>query len=100
MLALTISFNSCTPEDKCANVECFNGQVCLDGNCVGASTNTVITSNITSDVTWTKDNIYELGGRISVESGATLTIEAGTIIKGQAGSGHNATALLIAVVEN
>ena len=55
-----------------------------------------ITTNITADVTWTADKTYVLGGRISVESGATLTIEPGTIIKGEAGTGPNATALLIA----
>lgn len=56
----------------------------------------VISANITSDVTWETGNTYVLGGRISVESGATLTIEPGTVIKGEAGSGPNATALLIA----
>ncbi len=58
--------------------------------------NVVITQNITVDTEWTNDNIYQLGGRIAVETGATLTIQAGTIIKGEAGTGSNATALLIA----
>lgn len=56
----------------------------------------LVESNITSDVTWSGDSIYVLAGRIVVESGATLTIEAGSIVKGQAGSGANATALIIA----
>lgn len=56
----------------------------------------VVTSNITSDATWTADKTYILGGRISVESGATLTIMPGTVIKGEAGTGPNATALLVA----
>jgi len=56
----------------------------------------VVSSNITSDVTWTADKTYVLGGRIAVEDGATLTIEAGTVVKGEAGTGANATALLIA----
>jgi hypothetical protein len=56
----------------------------------------VITNNITENTTWTKDKIYVLGGRITVVNGVTLTIEAGTVIKGQAGTGANATALLIA----
>lgn len=94
--ALVISFTSCTTEDKCAEVVCSNGQICVEGICLGATANTLVSQNISSDVIWTKDNIYELSGRISVESGATLTIEAGTIIKGQAGSGVNATALVIA----
>lgn len=56
----------------------------------------VITENIARDITWTKDKVWILGSRITVLSGATLTIEPGTIIKGQAGTGSNATALLIA----
>lgn len=56
----------------------------------------LVTNNITSNTTWTADKVYVLGGRIAVESGATLTIEAGTIVKGQAGTGANATALLVA----
>lgn len=54
-----------------------------------------INSNIDKDVTWETGNTYELGGRITVLPGVTLTIEPGVIIKGQAGSGPNATALLI-----
>lgn len=56
----------------------------------------VVTNNITENTTWTKDKVYVLGGRITVVNGVTLTIEAGTVIKGQAGTGANATALLIA----
>ena len=56
----------------------------------------VVDQNITTNTTWTKDNVYELAGRIAVEAGAELTIEAGTVIKGRTGSGSNATALIIA----
>ena len=55
----------------------------------------VISSNITSNTTWYSDTIYQLGSRVSVTSGVTLIIEAGTVIKGEAGSGSNATALVI-----
>ncbi|MDD4144352.1 MAG: hypothetical protein PHN68_06935 [Prolixibacteraceae bacterium] len=55
-----------------------------------------VTSNIAEDVTWTSDKVYILGGRITVINGVTLTIEPGTIIKGEAGTGANASALLIA----
>lgn len=58
--------------------------------------NIVVTQNITSDTEWTAGNVYQLGGRITVTSGATLTIQPGTIIKGEAGTGANATALLVA----
>ncbi len=55
-----------------------------------------ITANITSNTTWNKSKVVILTQRIAVEAGATLTIEAGTIIKGEAGSGANAAALVIA----
>tara|TARA_B100000524_G_scaffold230605_1_gene122313 strand:+ start:2307 stop:3527 length:1221 start_codon:yes stop_codon:yes gene_type:complete len=69
-----------------------------DGSCVDAPDETTVTvaSNITTNTTWTADNVYVLASRVAVEAGAELTIEAGTIIKGQAGTGANATALLIA----
>ena len=37
--------------------------------------------NAGDDVTWTKDNVYILDGYVYVEDGATLTIEAGTVVK-------------------
>lgn len=68
-----------------------------DDNNGGANTgNTVVTNNISENTTWTSENVYELAGRITVLDGATLTIEPGTIIKGQAGTDANATALLVA----
>jgi len=54
-----------------------------------------VSEDITADVTWTKDNTYILDGFIFVESGATLTIEAGTVVKALAGSQENASALII-----
>lgn len=56
----------------------------------------VITSNISQNTTWETGNVYTLGGRITVLSGVKLTIEPGVIIKGEAGTGPNATALLVA----
>lgn len=56
----------------------------------------VISGNIVADETWETGNIYTLSTRVTVESGITLTIEPGVIIKGSAGTGANATALLVA----
>lgn len=53
-----------------------------------------INTNITSDTTWTSDNVYHLSGFITVVD-STLTIEAGTVIKAAAGTGTDATALII-----
>jgi hypothetical protein len=56
----------------------------------------LVDANISEDFTWETGNVYVLGGRIVVLDGATLTIEPGVIVKGQAGTGANATALIIA----
>ena len=50
----------------------------------------------TGTVTWSKDTTYILRGFIFVNDGQTLTIEAGTVIKGQPGQGAGASALIIA----
>ncbi|GMQ25767.1 hypothetical protein Aoki45_24490 [Algoriphagus sp. oki45] len=55
-----------------------------------------VTSNITTNTTWETGKTYILGGRISVTSGATLTIEEGVVVKGEVGTGANASALVIA----
>lgn len=55
-----------------------------------------ITGNITTNTTWETGKVYILGSRVSVVSGVTLTIQPGVIVKGQAGTGSNATALIIA----
>jgi hypothetical protein len=52
--------------------------------------------NITSDKTLDASKIWLLKGRVSVESGATLTIPAGTIIKAASGTGADASTLIIA----
>ena len=41
-----------------------------------------VTGSITSNTTWSNDNIYQLNQKVVVQDGATLTIEAGTIVKG------------------
>ena len=51
---------------------------------------------ITADETWSASCIHVLKDRVIVKEGVTLTIEPGTIIKGEAGAGVNASALVIA----
>lgn len=55
-----------------------------------------VESNITTNTTWETGKTYILTTRIAVVSGVTLTIQPGVIVKGEAGTGANATALLIA----
>ena len=44
---------------------------------------------------WTNDNVYYLDGRVYVEPGNTLTIQAGTIIKGRNDADPTLTGVLI-----
>jgi hypothetical protein len=44
--------------------------------------NQIISTNITTNTTWTAGNVYLLQGQIYVKNNATLTIEPGTIIMG------------------
>jgi hypothetical protein len=74
-------FSSCSSDDDPAVVVVVN--------------NEVITGLIEEDMTLTSDRIWELSGRVFVTGGATLTIESGTIIKGQAGTGSNSSGLYI-----
>jgi len=88
MAILTIgSFMSCSSDDDGAVIP-------TDGE--GQGTDTILSGQITEDKTLTNDEIWELEGRVTVTAGNTLTIEAGTIIKAFAGSGANASALIIA----
>lgn len=41
-----------------------------------------VTADITTNTTWYKNNTYIIGQRIKVKNNATLTIEPGTVIKG------------------
>ena len=78
---------SCKEDDECEGVACSANQTCEDGTCVDVSENELVQGFISQDVTWTADKVYELSGRVVVRSGATLSIEAGTLIKGQEGTG-------------
>ena len=55
-----------------------------------------VRGELTGTVNWTNDNIYILETRVTVVDGATLNIEAGTVIKGASGQGAASTALLVA----
>lgn len=83
LLAGSLSFVGCSEDPEPVTPVVDNGNV-------------IVTQNISANTTWTSDKVYQLGGRITVLSGATLTIEPGTVIKGEAGTGANATALLVA----
>jgi len=94
-----LGFIGCGDDD-----EICDGKTCPDGERLTADCDCVIvdtgddclrvTTNVSSDATWS--GCVTLGGRITVLDGVTLTIEPGTVIKGEAGIAANSTALLVA----
>ena len=46
-----------------------------------------VTNDIVTSTTWTSDNVYDLQQQIYVRPGATLTIEAGTLVQSESGVG-------------
>ncbi|MEA1980134.1 MAG: T9SS C-terminal target domain-containing protein, partial [candidate division Zixibacteria bacterium] len=75
----------------CLPVMAF-GQVSDDGKPVKVITD----ADVSGSVTFYADTVYNLDGFVYVESGEVLTIEPGTIIKGNPGQGASATALIVA----
>jgi hypothetical protein len=99
-LSLILLLASCKKEG-CTDPTAINYNIHAeknDGSCEyeASSQLQVITDNIVENTTWTKDKIYVLANRVTVLDGVTLIIEPGTVIKGEAGTGPNATALIIA----
>jgi hypothetical protein len=110
-MALTaLLFTSCSDDDTVlepiATATCTDGikngnetGVDCGGACAACETGNVVDEDLsgllTEDLTLTKDVLWEINGKFVVGSGATLTIEAGTIIKGAEGAGSLASALIV-----
>ena len=86
IIAVTSIFSSCTQTDP-VNPEKDKPTevIVIKDNGIGIGT-----------TTWKSGNTYLLDGFCFVNSGQTLTIEAGAIIKGKAGQGESASALIVA----
>lgn len=90
--AFILSLNSCSKDDDNPGDPSNDTEYIFNGNTV-----TVIDKGKgTGDYTWTADKIWILNGFVFVNDGHTLTIEAGTVIKGKPGEGENASALIVA----
>ncbi len=61
--------------------------VCLFTVGIAGAAEVLVTNNISTSTTWTADNVYNLQKQIYVLPGATLTIEAGTLVQSTAGIG-------------
>lgn len=58
-------------------------------------TEVVVSADITTDATWTCDNLYVLDDQIYITDDATLTIEAGVVVHGGAGGDEGQNALIV-----
>ncbi len=103
LIFIIFSVSSCNEDDSCMDLICPAGTTLTEVNDECECVQDAVTENtvekvgfIDSDETWTANNIYELEGKVVVNSGVTLTIEPGTIIKGKEGTGSLASALIIA----
>lgn len=85
ILAAVIGFTSCIEGNEKPVVDDTTG-----------GSDVKITGNITTSATWVTGKTYILSGRIAVTAGNTLTIQPGVIVKGEVGTGANASALVIA----
>ncbi len=80
-LVVTVPQNAGTTVSVVANGQTaqFSGTFAL-----GAKPVIDVATNITTNTTWTSNNVYLIKGFVYVRAGATLTIQPGTIIKGGA----------------
>lgn len=77
LLGATILLAACGPDDS------TEAPLPTVGTCLG-QTAQVIRGQITTDTTWTADKRYVLSGRVDVTNRATLTIQPGTTLCGDA----------------
>lgn len=101
LLIAALLFTSCSKEKGCTDPTAANYDPGAEEDCCcyytpAVSNNIVVSGSVTENTTWTTGEIYELAGKVVVESGATLTIQPGTIVKGRTGSGSLASALVVA----
>ncbi|MCF7567397.1 hypothetical protein L3X37_03325 [Sabulilitoribacter arenilitoris] len=95
LMVSTLVFTGCLKDDDTPIIIEEITIIQNEGGNSGTPT-VAVTGAISEDTTWTNDNIYELNQKVVIEDGVTLTIQAGTIIKGKPGTGSLASALIIA----
>lgn len=94
LAVVVLSLSSCSKDEAVTNAS-FDPQATGADYSNVPSTVVTVSNDITTNTTWTNTNVYELDGIIYVKDGATLTIQAGTFIKGvPSGSGSNGTLVI------
>lgn len=101
LLATTVAFVSCKKDedpdpDPIDNSTTYTQTYFDNGTYVTSQIAVNDKGEGTGTMTWEKENTYILDGFVFVNDGQTLTIEAGTVIKGKSGQGENASALIVA----
>lgn len=104
LIAATLLLDSCKKEG-CTDPMADNydpeavkdDNSCLISYCEGGcpSNEEVVAGFMYSDVTWTADHVYVIKGKVFVEDGVTLTIEAGTVVKFSEGTGTLSSGLIV-----
>lgn len=101
MMAAGFAFTVASCRKGCTNPTALNYDSKAkkdDGSCIPVEEDpyTHKSGQLTSNETWTANNMYLLEGKVVVPTGITLTIEPGTIIYGQEGANTLASALVVA----
>ncbi len=95
LLGFTTSFTSCKKDNGDDTTDSKTGtdtEFTTNGNTVTITDH----GKGIGTKTLTADKVWVLANMVFVNSGQTLTIEEGTVIKGEPGQGENATALIVA----
>lgn len=92
LIMLNLSFTSCSDDD---DDDDDTSTATLYEEVDGVITVTDLGEG-TGTMTWMADKTYVLNGLVFVNDGQTLTIEAGTLIKGKPGQETDASALVVA----
>ena len=87
-----------TPNIRIANgvIHVIDSVINTDVDAPGEEVTVSASAEGVGTTTWTANNTYILDGLVFVNEGQTLTIEAGTVIKGNPGQGGGASALIVA----
>ena len=73
----------------------FDATIANLATTLGAIVKVDLSGTISSDKTLTADKVWRINGLVTVNNGATLTIEPGTTIIGKAGTGANSSYMVI-----